>query len=81
MPQEIKIITLNSKAGSVNCYLVKTDTGYILIDTLFPTMRDALEKELENAGCEHGNLQLIVLTHGDIDHDGNWLISVRSMVH
>ena len=51
MPQAIKTITGSSKAGSVNCYLVKTDTGYILIDTLVPTMRDALEKELDNAGC------------------------------
>ncbi len=34
-------------------------------------MRDALEKELENAGCKPGNLQLIVLTHGDTDHAGN----------
>lgn len=71
MPQEIKTITESSKSGSVNCYLVKTDTGYILIDTLLPTFRDALEKELENAGCKPGNLQLIVLTHGDIDHAGN----------
>jgi glyoxylase-like metal-dependent hydrolase (beta-lactamase superfamily II) len=71
MPQEIKTITVRSKVGSVNCYLVKADSGSILIDTLFPTMRDALEKELENAGCEPGNLRLIVLTHGDIDHAGN----------
>jgi len=71
MHQEIKTITVSSKAGGVNCYLVKTDTGYILIDTLSLTMRDALEKELENAGCKPGNLQLIVLTHGDIDHAGN----------
>jgi hypothetical protein len=44
MPQAITTITVSNKAGSVNCYLVRTDTGYILIDTLFPTMRDALEK-------------------------------------
>lgn len=71
MPQAVKTITGKSKAGSVNCYLVKTGSGYILIDTLFPTMRDALEQGLENAGCQPGDLRLIVLTHGDIDHAGN----------
>jgi hydroxyacylglutathione hydrolase len=30
-----------------------------------------LEKELESAGCKPGNLQVIVLTHGDFDHSGN----------
>ena len=30
-----------------------------------------IEKELESAGCNPGNLKLIVLTHGDFDHCGN----------
>jgi len=30
-----------------------------------------IEKELESAGCQRGNLRLIVLTHGDFDHSGN----------
>jgi len=67
MPQEIRTITL----GGVNCYLVKTDTGYILIDTGWSFKRTALEKELVSAGCMPGNLKLIILTHGDIDHTGN----------
>jgi glyoxylase-like metal-dependent hydrolase (beta-lactamase superfamily II) len=50
---------------------VKTDTGYILIDTGFSTKRTTLEKELESAGCKSGNLKLIVLTHGDSDHADN----------
>lgn len=73
MPQEIKTITLNMgfKLGDVNCYLIKTDTGYILIDTGPSNKRYELEKELENAGCKPGNLKLIVITHGDFDHTGN----------
>jgi len=67
MPQEIRLINF----GGVNCYLVKTDTGYILIDTGLPNKRTDLEKELESAGCQPGNLKLIVLTHGDYDHAGN----------
>jgi len=35
MPQEIKTINLSLpyKLGSVNCYLIETDGGFILIDT------------------------------------------------
>jgi glyoxylase-like metal-dependent hydrolase (beta-lactamase superfamily II) len=57
--------------GCVNCYLVEVDTGYVLIDTGSPNKRAALEREIKNAGCEPGNLRLIVLTHGDFDHSGN----------
>jgi glyoxylase-like metal-dependent hydrolase (beta-lactamase superfamily II) len=59
------------KIGTVNSYLIKTETGYILIDTGFPRNRADLEKEIQEAGCRPGNLKLIVMTHGDGDHSGN----------
>jgi hydroxyacylglutathione hydrolase len=73
MPQEITAISLPLpyKLGSVNCYLVETDAGYVLIDTGGSNERANLERELECAGCQPGNLKLIVLTHGDFDHTGN----------
>jgi len=73
MPQEIKTISLLLPygLGPVNCFLIKTDIGYILIDTGFSNKRTYLEKELEDAGCKPGNLKLIVITHGDFDHTGN----------
>jgi len=73
MQQEIKTITLPLpyKLGSVNCYLVGTGAGYILIDTGGSNKRSALEGKLESLGCNPGNLQLIVITHGDFDHTGN----------
>lgn len=67
MTLEIKTINL----GGVNCYLVKAGDGYILIDTGFSSKRAYLEKELESAGVIHGNLTLIILTHGDSDHADN----------
>jgi hydroxyacylglutathione hydrolase len=73
MQQEIKTITLSLpyKLGSVNCYLVKIDGGYVLIDTGSSNRRSELESALESAGCKPGNLKLIVITHGDFDHVGN----------
>jgi glyoxylase-like metal-dependent hydrolase (beta-lactamase superfamily II) len=73
MTREIKTIKLSLpiRLGSVNCYLIKTDTGYILVDTGGSNKRNALEEELERAGCKPGYLKLIFLTHGDFDHAGN----------
>ena len=67
MTQEIQTISL----GSTNCYLIKTDTGHILIDTGFPFHRSKLEEALESKGCKPRDLKLVVITHGDIDHTGN----------
>jgi glyoxylase-like metal-dependent hydrolase (beta-lactamase superfamily II) len=73
LPQEINIINLSLplNLGSVNCYLVKNEAGFILIDTGGSNKRRDLETELESAGCQPGNLDLVVLTHGDFDHTGN----------
>lgn len=67
MSQDIETINL----GGINCYIVKNDGGYILIDTGISTKRLKLDKELERVGCKPGNLNLVVLTHGDHDHAGN----------
>jgi glyoxylase-like metal-dependent hydrolase (beta-lactamase superfamily II) len=64
---EIKTISL----GGVNCYLLKSQSGYVLVDTGFASRRAGLEKWLEAEGCRPGDLKLIVLTHGDTDHAGN----------
>lgn len=73
MPQAIKTIRLPLpfRLGSVNCYLVKNETGCLLIDTGGTNQRAELVKELESAGCRPGGLKLVVLTHGDFDHSGN----------
>jgi glyoxylase-like metal-dependent hydrolase (beta-lactamase superfamily II) len=55
----------------VNCYLIKTKTGYILVDTGYSNQRNNIENALDSAGVQPGNLTLILLTHGDFDHTGN----------
>jgi hydroxyacylglutathione hydrolase len=64
-------LPLPLRLGSVNCYLLGSRAGYLLIDTGGPNQRLTLEKGLEDAGCCPGSLKLIVLTHGDFDHTGN----------
>jgi hydroxyacylglutathione hydrolase len=73
MPMEITRINLSMPfgLGAVNVYLLKTGTGFILIDTGTSNQRTKLERRLEEAGCKPGDLRLILLTHGDFDHTGN----------
>lgn len=73
MVQEIIPIELKLpyRMGSVNCYLLKTNTEFILVDTGSPNNCIELEKKLEQFGCNSENLNFILLTHGDFDHTGN----------
>jgi glyoxylase-like metal-dependent hydrolase (beta-lactamase superfamily II) len=73
MTPEIITIKLKMFAGlaSVNCYLIKINANFVLIDTGTSGNRGEIENQLEKAGCKPGNLNLILITHGDSDHAGN----------
>jgi hydroxyacylglutathione hydrolase len=72
MPHQIETITTPFILHiTVNCYLVRADDGFVLIDTAKRGQRRTVEAALERAGCHPGNLKLIILTHGDFDHCGN----------
>jgi hydroxyacylglutathione hydrolase len=64
-------LMLPLRLTTVNCFLVRAESGWILIDTACSINRAELDGHLEQAGCRPGNLRLIVLTHGDFDHTGN----------
>ena len=74
---KLEIIRIDLK--TVNCYLVKAGDNFILFDTGGHTIFDKtytnrcedLMHELEKHGCKPGNLKLVILTHGDIDHVAN----------
>ena len=68
--QDIKVLTFHYITDT-NSYLVKTNKGYILIDTGYSINRKDLEKQLKDAGCTPRNLKLILITHGHFDHTGN----------
>ena len=73
MPENVNtlILPLPLRMGRVNCYLIRTADGHVLIDTGGSNERNELHRELENAGCTPGSLKLVLLTHGDFDHIGN----------
>jgi hydroxyacylglutathione hydrolase len=73
MHEGINIINLPMplKMGNVNCYLLKTRIGYVLIDTGSKNARTMLQEGLIRTGCVPGEIKLIILTHGDFDHIGN----------
>lgn len=66
------------RMGTVNCYLITAGTGYVMVDTAFAANRAGLERELQDAGCRPGDLRLIVMTHGDLDHTATAHASARS---
>lgn len=79
---EINTIAMPFVLGaSVNCYLIRTSHGFVLIDTGMTNKRSKIEKELVGTGCLPRNLQLIILTHGDFDHCGNAGYLRKSLVH
>lgn len=64
---EISIIALKK----VNCYLIRCNEGYILIDTGYTKNRTQVQEKIEDLGCKPEALKLILITHGDFDHIGN----------
>jgi hydroxyacylglutathione hydrolase len=68
----MEIIPITTKyLFDVNSYLIKTDAGFFLIDTGMKKKRAQIEEALEKAGCNPGDLRLIIITHGHLDHVGN----------
>lgn len=57
--------------GLSNAYLIKNAHGNFLIDCGAATQRDKLDGLLAAAGVKPGNLQMLILTHADLDHSGN----------
>lgn len=64
---EIKSIRL----GIVNVYLLKGDSGYVLVDTGVEKHAKKLLKKLASLGISPKEIQLIIITHFHPDHIGS----------
>lgn len=59
------------KLGHANIYFIATDYGYIMVDAGVPRMEKQIDAAFEKAGVDPQNVQLIILTHGHMDHVGS----------
>lgn len=58
------------KFGHANIHFIKTETGYILVDTGMPHNNDKLDEAFVMTGVAPANVDLIIVTHGHMDHTG-----------
>jgi hydroxyacylglutathione hydrolase len=54
-----------------NVYFIRTDDGYILVDTGMPRDSRALQRAFSKAGIKPQDVKLIIITHAHVDHVGS----------
>ncbi len=60
-----------------NCFLVKADDGFVLVDTGYPFEWDLLRKRLSERGVKLSEISHVILTHHHNDHSGSLQKIVR----
>lgn len=71
---------LGGEVRQIHPVAIETETGLILVDIGHNDSPDAVEAELESAGFDLADVELIVMTHQDIDHAGG-LQEIRHRVN
>lgn len=59
------------KLNLVNCYLLETEDGLLLIDTGYPNSTDKLFAAVWESGHDPAAIRHLLLTHCHIDHGGS----------
>lgn len=54
----------------VSAWLVHTDDGVVLIDTLYGPFTDLLVENIKKAGVDLDDIKYVLMTHGHFDHVG-----------
>ena len=76
------MIAKTVKLSVTNCYLLKAERGYVLVDTGYDWEWDAFRGGLEVAGAGLGDLEYLILTHHHDDHAGllNQVVAQNSRI-
>jgi glyoxylase-like metal-dependent hydrolase (beta-lactamase superfamily II) len=64
------MIAKKLKLSVTNCYLLKADHGYVLIDTGYDWEWDTFRKQLDRAKIDFADIEYLILTHHHDDHAG-----------
>lgn len=64
-----EIITIN--CNNANCYLIRTASSMIMIDSCHAGDAEMIEKQLAEKGITPEEIKLLILTHGHMDHTGS----------
>ncbi|MGH1416435.1 MAG: MBL fold metallo-hydrolase [Pelagimonas sp.] len=54
----------------VSSWLVHTDDGVVLIDTLYGPFTKSLAENIKAAGVDYADIKYVLMTHGHFDHAG-----------
>lgn len=57
--------------GLINCFLIKGEQKHILVDTGIPNSEGRILRQLKKHHIDGDDIDLIVVTHGHIDHFGS----------
>ena len=57
--------------GHLNIYFIDTDRGQIIVDTGMPNSNRKLDAAFKEYDVDPKSVQLIILTHGHLDHVGS----------
>lgn len=79
----IEMLEVNSNvmgnASTIYPTLIVDEDNVILVDTGFPGLLEQFKTAIETAGTAFENLNMIILTHHDIDHIGNVSSIVKAL--
>lgn len=71
----IEVLEISSnimgKVNTINPTLLYDDNAVILVDAGYPGLLSEFKETIEKAGVSFGRLNMIILTHHDIDHIGS----------
>ncbi|WP_242929080.1 MBL fold metallo-hydrolase [Pontibacter vulgaris] len=57
--------------GMINCFLIKGEKKHILVDAGLPGSEKTILKQLQKLGIKKEDIDLLIITHGHIDHFGS----------